>query len=324
MKLTARPEAWPLDGEFRISRGAKTQAHVVVVEIEENGLIGRGECVPYARYGETVDGVLQAVRDVAGSAAPLTHKFLSQHLPAGAARNALDCALWDLHAKQQGTPAWNLAGLAAPVPVQTCMTISLGPPETMASDAARAARQWPYLKVKLDAESVVDRLAAIEHAAPNARLVVDANESWTPDLLRSILAQDFSNIALIEQPLPAGEDDALVQLTPSTPLCADESIHTAHDIESLARRYQAVNIKLDKTGGLTEAIRTVRAAQEEGLMIMLGCMVGTSLGMAPAMMLSASADIVDLDGPLLLARDRGPALQYQDGRVFPPQPALWG
>ncbi len=324
MKLTARAEPWPIDGEFRISRGAKTQAHIVVVEIEEDGFFGRGECVPYARYGETIDGVLSTIRNLGAAHASLTHQELDQHLPAGAARNALDCAFWDLRAKTLGKPVWDLAGLATPVPAQTCMTISLGSPQTMAADAARAAQHWRYLKVKLDSDRVVDRLKAIEKAAPNVRLVVDANESWTIDLLREVLAQGFSTIELIEQPLPAGNDEALSTLSPPIHLCADESVHASDTIKSLARLYQAVNIKLDKTGGLTEAIKTVTAAKKADLKIMLGCMVGTSLGMAPAMMLSSMADVVDLDGPVLLARDRKPALQFKDGLVFPPQPALWG
>ena len=324
MKLTARAEPWPLSREFRISRGAKTQAHVVVVELERDGVFGRGECVPYARYGETTEGVLTVLRGIGATQPSLAHDKLDQHLPPGAARNALDCALWDLRAKTFGRPVWDLAGLREPAPAQTCFTISLGDPATMAAQAARAAQTWTYIKIKMDGERVVERLMAIEKAAPNARLVVDANESWTLDQLRNVLGHGFSTIDLIEQPLPAGNDDALSALSSPVPLCADESVHTSENISSLARHYQAVNIKLDKTGGLTEAIKTVDAAKKAGLKIMLGCMVGTSLAMAPAMMLSSMADVVDLDGPVLLARDRNPALLYQGGRVFPPEPALWG
>ena len=323
MRITARVENWPLLGEFRISRGAKRQACVIIVEIEQDGAIGRGECVPYARYGEDTQSSLKVIRSVASHAGPIDSDTLRSLLPMGAARNALDCALWDLRAKQANTPAWQIAGLPPPRAIKTCFTISLDTPENMALAAKQAAR-WPLLKVKLDNDHVHERLRAVHENAPHSEIVVDANESWTPSILEEILACPPAGLRLIEQPLPAGSDDALATITPSVPLCADESVHDAVCVEKLAGKYQTINIKLDKTGGLSEALSVVKQAQALGLQIMVGCMVGTSLGMAPAMLLSPFASFVDLDGPLLLMRDRQPSLRFADGLVFPPSTSLWG
>ena len=324
-RLTIRRERWPLRGVFTISRGSRTAAEVVVAEIGEDGVVGRGECVPYARYGETVDGVAAAIDSQAGSVASgLDRDWLHQALPPGAARNALDCALWDLEAKRAGLPVWQLAGLGAPQPLVTAYTLSLGAPEAMGA-AARANKERPLLKIKLGGTDDIARVAAVRAGAPEARLIVDANEAWTPDLLPEYLpAMARLGVALIEQPLPAGRDDALAEIARPMSVCADESCHTSGDVEALVGRYDIVNVKLDKTGGLTEAIRLVDAARRAGLGVMVGCMVGTSLAMATAMLLGAGAAFVDLDGPLLLAEDRPHGLRYAAGRVFPPTPALWG
>ncbi len=323
--LTVRTEEWPLSDRFTISRGAKTAAQVVVAELSEAGATGRGECVPYARYGETVEGVVEAIGGVAQAlAGGLTRAELQQAMPPGAARNALDCALWDLEAKTGGRRAFVLAGLTTPRPVATAFTLSLDDPQTMA-EKARAAARHGLLKLKLGAEGDAERLAAVRAARPRARLIVDANEGWAAaDLPALFEACANAGVELIEQPLPAGDDAALERLARPVPVCADESVHDARGLTALARRYDAINVKLDKTGGLTEALRLVEAARAHGLQIMVGCMVATSLAMAPAVLLAQSADVVDLDGPLLLARDREPGLVYDGDRIEPPPPALWG
>ena len=323
--LTVRRERWPVRGVFTISRGSRTAAEVVVAEIAEGSVVGRGECVPYARYGETAEGVVAAIGAQAEAVASgLDRNRLRQALPPGAARNALDCALWDLEAKRAGRLVWQMAGLAAPQPLATAYTLSLAAPEEMGA-AAHANRERPLLKVKLGGAGDIDRVAAVRAGAPEARLIVDANEAWTPDLLHQYLpAMARFGVALVEQPLPAGRDDALAEIARAVPVCADESCHTSADVDALAGRYDVVNVKLDKTGGLTEAIRLVGAAHSTGLGVMVGCMVGTSLAMAPAILLGAHAAFVDLDGPLLLAEDRPHGLRYADGLVFPPAPALWG
>jgi L-alanine-DL-glutamate epimerase-like enolase superfamily enzyme len=319
--VDARVEAWPLAKPFVISRGAKTEAHVVVAEVAADGLRGRGEAVPYARYGETVDGALKALRALSG---PLTRARLSALLPAGAARNALDCALWDFEAKAAGRRAWELAGVAAPQPVATCYTISLGDAAQMAADA-RAVPHLKLLKLKLGGEGDDARMQAVRAARPDARLVADANEAWSPaQLVPFLAAAAAAGVELIEQPLPAGADAALAETAHAVPVCADESAHTSADLAGLADRYDAVNIKLDKTGGLTEALAMAKAAKAQGCKIMVGSMVATSLAAAPALLLCGYADWVDLDGPLLLARDRSPPLAIIDGRISPPPPELWG
>jgi L-alanine-DL-glutamate epimerase-like enolase superfamily enzyme len=315
-------ETWPIAGEFTISRGAKREATVVVAKVSDGRVVGRGECVPYARYGETVEGVHDAILGQRG--ALRDRADLIRQLPAGAARNALDCALWDWEAKRTGTTAADLAGLGPLRPRTTAFTISLDAPEAMAGKAAAAARTMPLLKLKLGGAGDAARLRAVRAACPNVRLIADANEAWTEELLPSLMAAAAeTGVELIEQPLPAGCDAALAGPCP-VPVCADESLHDRAGLEALAGRYDAVNIKLDKAGGLTEALALAAAARSRGLRILVGCMVSTSLAMAPAMLLAQSADWVDLDGPLLLARDRAPQLRYEDARVYPPEPSLWG
>lgn len=324
LRVTVALETWPIAGTFTISRGAKTQADVVVASVADGAWTGRGECVPYARYGETPEAVAAAIAALDGKLD--TRATLADLLPAGAARNALDCALWDLEAKRSGTSAAALAGLPAPQPRTTCYTVSLDTPDRMAAAAGAAvARGLPLIKLKLGGAGDAERLAAVRAACPAARLVADANEAWSEQQLPSLLgAAHACGLELVEQPLPAGQDAALAHLVRAVPVCADESLHTRADLAALARRYDAVNIKLDKAGGLTEALALAAEARRHGLRIMVGCMVATSLAMAPAMLVAQDADWVDLDGPLLLARDRTPALRYESARVFPPAPELWG
>jgi L-alanine-DL-glutamate epimerase-like enolase superfamily enzyme len=323
--LAVRHESWPIRGTFAISRGSKTAADVVIVEVADGSHVGRGECVPYARYGETVAGVIGAVEGLAADiAGGLTRADLQGVLPAGAARNGLDCALWDLAAKQAGRRAWELAGIAAPEPALTAFTISVGPAEKMAADAA-ANCDRPLLKLKLTGPGDLDRVAAVRAAAPAARLVVDANEAWTADDCAALFpALAELGVEMIEQPLPADGDGALAGMARPVPVCADESCHNRADLPRLVGRYDMVNIKLDKTGGLTEALALADAAAAAGLGLMIGCMIATSLAMAPATLLAGRAAIVDLDGPLLLAEDRADGLSFAGGRVHPPNTALWG
>lgn len=322
--LEVAVESWPIAGNFTISRGAKTEAIVVVATIKDGSFVGRGEAVPYGRYGETVEGVLEAIRAMAESIAAGTDRTeLRRAMRAGAARNALDCALWDLEAKETSRSAADIAGLGPLRPVETAFTLSLGTPEAMA-EAARAASHRPLLKIKLGGAGDPERLAALRRAAPHARLIVDANESWLAATYAENMAASANvGVELIEQPFPAG-NDSLLDGPRVVPVCADESLHVAEDVRRLAGRYDAVNIKLDKAGGLTEALDLAEAARIAGLKIMVGCMVATSLAMAPAMLLAQRADWVDLDGPLLLSRDRLPGLRYEGSLVFPPEPALWG
>ena len=324
LRLSVDIETWPLAATFVISRGAKTEARVVVATVSDGVHQGRGECVPYARYGETVEGVAAAIAAVDDQ---ITSREALARLPVtGAARNAIDCALWDLEAKQSGQRASALAGLPAPQPCTTSYTISLGTPEAMAASASAAtARGLSLLKLKLGGAGDAERLAAVRQACPSARLVADANEAWTPALLPALMqAAASARLEVIEQPLPAADDAALAHIARSIPICADESLHTRRDLASLRARYDAINVKLDKAGGLTEALALTREAKAMGLRIMVGCMVATSLAMAPAMLIAQHADWVDLDGPLLLARDRVPALRYEGDHVSPPDAALWG
>jgi L-Ala-D/L-Glu epimerase / N-acetyl-D-glutamate racemase len=321
LTVKARAETWPIAGSFVISRGARSEAAVVVAEVSDGLHTGRGECVPYARYGETVEGVLTAI-----GAVDLVddRKALRWKMPPGAARNALDCALWDLEAKRSGTPAWKLAGLSAPKPVVTCFTLSLGTPESMAA-AAEAAKHLRILKVKLGGDGDPARLRAIRHVVPDAELVVDANEAWRAEnFSENMRACADAHVALIEQPLPAEADNLLRDVEHVVPICADESVHVTADLDALAGKYDGVNVKLDKAGGLTEALELVHEARQRKLLVMVGCMVGTSLAMAPALLAAQQADYVDLDGPLLLAKDRTPGLVYSDALVTPPDPMLWG
>lgn len=326
LRLGVTMESFPIRGTFRISRGAKTQADLVVVHLEgPDGSIGRGECVPYARYGETVAGVMDAITGLAPAFADgLDRAGLARLLPPGAARNALDCALWDLTAKMTAQPAWRLAGLAEPLPVTTAFTLSIDEPDRMGAAAAAADR--PLLKLKLAGDGRdLDRVAAVRRQAPAARLIVDANEGWHPDDLETLPAALAAlGVEMIEQPLPAGQDDALRGFRSPVPIGADESVHGLDSVEGLIGKYQVVNIKLDKTGGLTEALMLKARAEALGLRTMIGCMVATSLAMAPALLLAQGADYVDLDGPLLLADDRSPGLVYEGALVHPPTAALWG
>jgi L-alanine-DL-glutamate epimerase-like enolase superfamily enzyme len=323
--LGVQVEAWPIRGGFTISRGSKHEAVTVVVEIRAGGLLGRGECIPYARYGESVAGVVQTIEAcVAPLARGLSRAGLQTLLPAGAARNALDCALFDLEAKLAGKSAAELAGLPPLHPVETAFTLSLASPEEMAV-AAREAAHYPLLKLKLGGDGDADRLAAIREAVPNARLIADANEAWrVSELPRLLEAARAARVELVEQPLPAGEDEALERISRIVPVCADESVHDRASLAALIGRYDAVNIKLDKTGGLTEALAMAKEARRLGLKIMVGSMVASSLAIAPALILAQDADWVDLDGPLLLARDRVPGLTYISGTILPGPSELWG
>ena len=323
--LSLAVERFPIAGAFTISRGSRTEIAVVVATIADGGVAGRGECVPYPRYGESVEsvaGLIEAQTDaIVGGIGPVE---LMARMPAGAARNALDCALIDLEAKLGQRPAWEIAGLPAPEPAVTAYTLSLGSPESM-GEAARRASARPLLKVKLGGAGDPERIAAVRAGAPGARLIVDANEAWRAETLEANLAACLAaGVALIEQPLPADDDGLLAEIPHPVPVCADESLHDRTGLDSLAGRYDAINIKLDKTGGLTEAVLLAREARARGLTVMVGCMLGTSLGMAPATLLAGQAAFVDLDGPLLLARDRDPPLRYDGSTVFPPEPALWG
>lgn len=323
--LDVAVEKWPIAGRFAISRGSRIEAEVVVVTIREGGHAGRGESVPYARYGESVDGTVAGIGAVMDAvSAGLDREALRQAMPPGAGRNAIDCALFDLEAKATGRTAAEIAGLPPLRPVETAYTLSLDTPEAMAV-AARAAATRPLLKVKLGGDGDAARISAIRQAAPGARLIVDANEAWSPaNLEPNMAACAAAGVEMIEQPLPAGDDEALSTIARIVPVCADESLHTAADFPALAGRYDAVNIKLDKTGGLTEALALAAEARRLGFRIMAGCMVGTSLAMAPALHLAQTADFVDLDGPLLLARDREPGLRYEGSLVYPPSRELWG
>jgi len=324
-KLAIRQETWPLAGVFTISRGSRTEAQVLVAEIRDGDAVGRGECVPYRRYGESLEGVAAEIAaasaDIEGGAG---RDWLQSAMPAGAARNALDCALWDLEAKQTGRPVWELAGLAEPEPVTTAYTISLDTAEIMA-EAARAESRRPLLKLKLTGDGDFERLRAIRAAAPDCRLVVDANEAWSADDLSALPTKLARlGVEMIEQPLPAGADDALFGMASPITICADESCHDSDSLSQLAGKYAMVNIKLDKTGGLTEALKLRDAATKAGFEIMVGCMVGTSLAMAPAVLVAQGAALVDLDGPLWMSRDRDPGLEFLGSQIMPPGPELWG
>jgi L-Ala-D/L-Glu epimerase len=321
--LSVRIERWPIAGAFTINRGAKTEAAVVVAEVSDSRVHGRGECVPYGRYSETVEAVAAAIEALDLRDGLDRHRLQSM-LPPGAARNAVDCAFWDLEAKRAGQPVHALAGIAPPRPLITAYTISLADPQTMAA-AAAAAGDRPLLKVKLGGEDDAARIAAVRRAAPRAELIVDANEGWSVDNLADNLAACAdAGVTLVEQPLPAWQDDALARTARPLPICADESAHATASLAALVGKYDAVNIKLDKTGGLTEALIMAAAAEQLGFTLMVGCMVATSLAMAPAMLVAQRAQVVDLDGALLLARDRPDGLRYEGSLVHPPSPALWG
>ncbi|QKC96704.1 N-acetyl-D-Glu racemase DgcA [Mesorhizobium sp. NZP2298] len=323
--ISVEAERFPIAGTFTISRGSKTEAEVITCTISQDGHSGRGECVPYKRYGETMDGVhaaIEAMRErIAGG---IDRTALLGAMPAGAARNAVDCALWDLEAKMGDSPVAHAIWPAPPRPLETAYTLSLGEPAAMAAQA-RANAGRPLLKVKIGGDNDIARIQAVRQAAPGSRIILDANEGWTDDNIVANLAfAAEQGVALVEQPLPAGRDEILRHIAHPVPICADESVHEAKNLEALVGLYDAVNIKLDKSGGLTAALVLRDRARELGFGIMVGCMVGTSLAMAPAVLLAQDADFVDLDGPLLLARDRVPGLVYQGSLVSPPDRALWG
>ncbi len=325
MQLRVYEQSWPLATPFTISRGTKTTADVVVVELEAQGHTGRGECVPYPRYDETVEGVLTTIQKLQPAiAGGLTREDLQQHLPAGAARNAVDCAFWSWEAAQAGCRVHELLGRPAPVSVTTAYTLSLAPAASMQAAAAAQCHR-PLLKLKLAGDGLdAERVAGVRRGAPTARIIVDANEGGQVQSLETELAQLAQlGVELVEQPLPAAQDAALSTLDHPIPICADESCHTHADVPQLRDRYDLINIKLDKAGGLTEALRLQAAAQAAGLGVMVGCMVGTSLSMAPAVLLAQDADVVDLDGPLLLAKDIEPSLQFEDSLLLPPPAGLW-
>jgi L-alanine-DL-glutamate epimerase-like enolase superfamily enzyme len=324
-RLTVQAERWPLKAAFVISRGAKTEAAVVVAEISEGPHLGRGEATPYLRNGESVESVLAEIEGLREAvAAGLTRDQLQAQLAPGAARNALDCALWDLEAKQAGVRAWTLAGRARLDPVKTCYTISLGAPDAMA-EAARENARRPMLKLKIGSADGVAAVAAVRAAAPKTRLIVDANEGLAfEDLPRVTAELARLGVQLLEQPLPAAEDAALEGFASPLPLCADESLHTRAELAACARRYGLVNVKLDKAGGLTEALALAAEAKARGLGLMVGSMVCTSLGVAPALILAQGAEVADLDGPLLVAKDREPGLTITGSLIEPPPAALWG
>ncbi len=324
-RLEILRETFPIRGVFRISRGARTEAHVVAVRLTEGGAVGQGECVPYPRYGESIDGVVAAIEAARPAIeAGIDRAGLTAAMPHGAARNAVDAALWDLEAKRTGTPAWKLAGLTPPQPLVTAYTLSVDTPQAMGAAAAENA--WrPLLKLKMTGDGDLDRVAAIRDGAPAARLIVDANEAWSIDQYRSYAPRLADlGVELIEQPFPADADGALAGLDRPIPVCADESCHDRPTLPALAGKYDAINVKLDKTGGLTEALALIAAARGLGLEVMVGCMVGSSLSMAPGVLAGQTARWVDLDAPLLLAQDRTPGLRYEGSTVHPPEPALWG
>ncbi|MHC5063613.1 MAG: N-acetyl-D-Glu racemase DgcA [Planctomycetota bacterium] len=325
LRLKVEEEVWPLAKVFTISRGSRQESRVLLVEIEAGPHRGRGECVPYPHFGESVEGVIAQIKSMEGRLAQgICRMELSEALPPGAARNALDCALWDLEAKRSGRRVWELAGMEEPIPCVCAETIGIDSPDSMAAAAEELASR-ALLKVKLDAQLVTERLRAVRAAAPKSRIVIDANESWDGKLLLELARELVDlNIEMVEQPLPAGKDAELAEIEFPIPICADESLHSREQLSELQDRYQMINIKLDKAGGLSEALALAEAARERGMSLMVGCMVGTSLAMAPATLIAPMAKVVDLDGPLLLASDREGGLDYRGGMVRPPRVQFWG
>lgn len=320
MKITVQSDVFKLAQVFTISRGSRTEAKVLTVRVEKDGHVGWGECVPYARYGETMESVADEVRSFSGD-----WSTLAEELPGGAARNALDCALWDLKAKTMGVPVWKIAGLkAAPGPEITAYTLSLATPEAMEKQARENAHR-PLLKIKLGTPDDMPRLEAVRRGAPKSRIIVDANEGWSAEVYTDLAPHLVRlGVELVEQPLPASEDDALLGLDRPLPVCADESCHDRGSLAAMKGKYDFANIKLDKTGGLSEALALKGEAQAQGVGIMVGCMVGSSLAMAPATLIAQGVAFTDLDGPLLLAEDRDTPLKFDDDGVHPPVAELWG
>ncbi|WP_171206285.1 N-acetyl-D-Glu racemase DgcA [Ruegeria sp. HKCCA0235A] len=321
MQIEVSRDVFQLAQVFTISRGSRTEAKVLTVRVSDGTQQGWGECVPYARYDETLESV---EAEITGLPAEFSRQSLMDLLPAGAARNAVDCALWDLESKRAGKRAWDLAGLPVPGPEITAYTLSLDTPEAMQAQATENAHR-PLLKIKLGTPDDMPRLEAVRAGAPNARIIVDANEGWSAEVYADLAPHLVRlGVALVEQPLPAGDDDALIGMDRPVPVCADESCHDRASLPGLKGKYDVINIKLDKTGGLTEALELRKAAIAEGYDIMVGCMVGSSLAMAPATLLAQGAMVTDLDGPLLLAEDRDTPLIFDDAGVYPPEAALWG
>ncbi|WP_428545307.1 N-acetyl-D-Glu racemase DgcA [Profundibacter sp.] len=321
MTITVTPDVFKLAQVFTISRGSRTEAKVLTIRITRDGVTGWGECVPYARYDETLDSV---TAEIDGLPADITRAELQDALSPGAARNAVDCALWDLEAKQTGKRVWELAGLLAPKPEITAYTLSLDTPEKMREQAAKNAFR-PLLKIKLGTPDDMPRLEAVRAGAPKSRIIIDANEGWSAEVYADLAPHLLRlGVGLVEQPLPAGDDDALIGMNRPVPVCADEACHDRASLPALKGKYDIVNIKLDKTGGLTEAIALRNAAEAEGYGVMVGCMVGSSLAMAPATLIAQGVAYTDLDGPLLLAEDRDEPLKFDDAGVHPPSARLWG
>lgn len=321
MRLEVALEVFPLAQAFTISRGSRSEARVLTVTARAGGVAGRGECLPYPRYGETAESV---AAQIAGLPESFDRAQLLELLPPGAARAAVDCALWDLEAKRSGKRVWQLAGLTAPHPIESAYTLSLDTPEAM-ERAAAARGGHPVLKLKLGGEGDMGRLEAVRRGAPDARLVVDANEGWSAALYAELApALARLGVEMVEQPLPAGEDAALGEVARPVPVCADESCHDRASLAKLRGLYDMVNVKLDKTGGLTEALALVPEARAMGFEVMVGCMMTSSLAVAPAVLLAQDADLADLDPPMMLARDRDPPLKVVAGAVHPPEPELWG
>lgn len=319
--ITVTAETFRLAQAFTISRGSRTEAKVLTVRITRDGITGQGECVPYARYGESLESVTAQIEALPEG---ISRHALQEALAAGAARNVVDCALWDWEAKRAGKRVWDLAGLPAPQPMVTAYTLSLDDPDRMRAEAAKNAHR-PLLKIKLGTPDDMHRLAAVRAGAPDAKIIVDANEGWTTEIYADLAPHlQRIGVALVEQPLPAGADEALAEIARPIPVCADESCHDRASLADLAGKYDMINIKLDKTGGLTEALALRDLARAQGYRVMIGCMVGSSLAMAPAVLLAQGADYVDLDGPLLLAEDRDVPLFYDAKGVHPPRAALWG
>lgn len=320
-QISIKAESFPLAEVFTIARGSRTHADVLTVEIQSDGVSGRGECVPYSRYGESIESVKHQIESLPEE---FDRRSLQNLLPPGAARNAIDCALWDLEAKTTGKRVWELAGLPKPVPEITAFTLSLDTPERMKAAAAKHADK-PILKIKLGTPGDMPRLEAVRAGAPKSTIIVDANEGWTSEIYRELAPHLMRlGVSMVEQPLPAGDDALLSEIDRPLPVCADESCHDRGSLPDLKGRYDMVNIKLDKTGGLTEALLLKKEALQEGYDIMVGCMVGTSLAMAPAVLVAQNSAVTDLDGPLLLAKDRENPLKFDEKGIHPPAAELWG
>lgn len=325
MQVNLVDESWLIEGSFTISRGSRTHANVVVVELQQGEYIGRGECVPYARYDESIESVIAELAALKEQiAAGLTRQEMQSLLPAGAARNALDCAYWDLACKKSGQRIWQQLEVPQPKPLMTAFTLSLDTPERMKEAAIKNAHR-PLLKLKLAGEGDVERVAAVREGSPDARIIVDANEGWNEQQYLTMVPELVKlGVEMIEQPFPASDDAALAHLPRPITLCADESCHDSSSLKNIIGRYDMINIKLDKTGGLTEAIALKEEAEKAGLQIMVGCMVATSLAMAPAFIVAQNVQIVDLDGPLLLAEDRQSGIQFDESLMNVYQAELWG